>query len=76
MMVYRSVIYFRRTILSGLHKMRSNLIIKNSGPLGKHGSEINAFFTLPPCRKRYLGGKTGSSMRNGLQPQPDRLDAL
>jgi len=57
MMVYRSVIYFRRTILSGLHKMRSNLIIKNSGPLGKHGSEINAFFTLPPCRKRYLGGK-------------------
>src|SRR3954469_22180152 len=50
-MIYGGFVRIRRanhTIAGGT---RSNLIIENTGPLGKHGSEINSFFTVPAMPK-------------------------
>jgi len=79
MMINRRIVRFSRTNFSGLRERHSNLIVKNAGSLGKHGTEINAFFTLPPCRHGYLRveNRTSPEQRQaGLILGLTGLDAL
>ena len=49
MMIHRRLLK-RNRIHATLRRTPSYLFVKNTGPLGQHGSEINAFLTIAPCR--------------------------
>ena len=61
MMIHGCLIHLDRAGHGALSRTPNTLIVENTRALRKHGSEINAFFTLPPCRGRYLPFETLSA---------------